>query len=145
MEINPIQSTMFTGTKVPKKIRKDKLSTILSVNRLVENTKLYKEADLKNFDLYFLKPTRKNEIMRVIYYDKKMETFVRNEEGKLLETSATSIHKPNPSTYIKLADRISSTLYDVVHGRFKAPYWYYDPNKYAEEYANICKRNYIKP
>lgn len=145
MNISVNQPLTFTGARIPAKIAEEKMYTISRVKGLLESISIYKEADAKKFDLYFLKPTRKNEIMRVIYYDRNMESFVRDDKGRILQTSAKSVNKPNVTKYFEMAERIKATLYDVIHKRFTAPYWYYDPCKYTEQYKNICKVNDIVP
>jgi hypothetical protein len=145
MNISVNQPLTFTGARIPAKIAEEKMYTISRVRGLLENTSIYKEADAKKFDLYFLKPTRKNEIMRVIYYDRNMESFVRDDKGRILKTSAKSVNEPGPAKHAELAERVEATLYDVVHKRFKAPYWYYNPCKYEAEYKNICTKNDISP
>lgn len=145
MNISSNQNLSFNGTKISAHIPESKGFATRQVKNIVESSKLYREADAKKFDLYFLKPTRKNEFVKIVYYDKEMGAFVRDEKGNILKTSARANGNPDSKQYFKVAERVEKTLYSVVHRILKAPYWYHDATRLLEQYDKICKVNGITP
>ena len=144
MNITTSNPTAFCATRVPAALPLESNYRTYGVRKLIEGTKLYEEAAKKKFDIYFLQPTRKNEIMRVVYFDNNMGTFVRRADGRFLEVSASSTKQPNARKHNSIAERILKALYKVVHGEYKAPNWYTNPGKYIDEQETICRKNGIQ-
>ena len=143
MNINQNYSPSFSAIKKPASMKVDRMHSIDQVCDIVERTKEYLQASGRKIDIYFLQPTRKNEIMKVAYYDNDMGSFVRDARNRILVTSTRSVNENKPFDSYNFTERICSTLYKIIHGQFKAPYWYYDPFKYQAEYEKICKANDI--
>lgn len=145
MNLSINQTPSFGMIMKPQKMLRDSHLVTNGVGNYLECSKEYAEAAKKCFDLYFLQPTRKHEIMRVIFFDNNNETFVRDNNGRILEVSAKMVSKTKSVNCAKLSERVLNTLYNVIHGKYKAPRFYKDPIKYTEEYGRICRKNDITP
>jgi len=136
MKINQTNSPAFAATFRTGNLKSEQKFVLNKVLSRLTPSREYKWAAERKFDIYFLKPTRSDGILRAVYYDNTMETFVRGNNGRLFETSARSSN-PAAVNYQNIAERIQTALIDIIRGKYKAPYWYNDPNKYANEAENM--------
>jgi len=136
MNINQTISPTFSAAFQTGNLKTEQETVLKNVLRRLTDSREYKLASERNLDIYFVKPTRKDGIFRAIYYDNKMGSFVRGDNGRFFETNARS-SDPDTVNYTNITERIQAAITDIIRGRHKAPYWYTYPDKYVNEAQNM--------
>ena len=142
MNINQTNSPTFSATFRTQNLKLNQKAALDSVVSLLTPSREYKWASERNFDIYFIKPNRKDGVLRAVYFDNKMGTFVRNTNGRILETDARS-KNPKSINCLNIAKRIQEKLNEIIGGKYKAPYWYNNPMKYGQELETIVEKQDI--
>lgn len=78
-----------------------------------------------------------------MYYDNDKDSFIRDENNKILITSSTS-KNPDGRTYLNISERIKDTIKGIVQGRFKAPYRADDDLWLLYDKDTICENNKLE-
>lgn len=138
------QTPSFTSIAKSRVIPKSKKSITNMIGNMLERTSEYSVAENKKLDVYFLKP-KARDVVRVVYFDRDMCSFVRNGSDKILETTARCPRNIADASTLNISDRICKVLSDITRGKYKAPNWYYNPGELIDQYNRIIKVNRIEP
>jgi len=143
MNVTQNQSPAFTAIYKSGKMNSNQVYNANLVSRHVSSLFDYTFLHNRKIDVCFLKPTREREGLRVCYFDNNNGTFVRDMNGKFLETVVKAKGELGYKQLQRSLDKIKQNMSGIMHGQFKAPDWSKDPGKYANEEKTVFERHQL--